>query len=149
MWTTKAAQLKGNYTFCIILKGEICSSPLKQTNVNIHSGGVNHSEFIQLLLFKSRYLHRIKRGIHYTNPQSETVQVTVFLDRHVILVYGIKTFIYLYLVYNRQHQMCSRLTIFSSCLYTFEGVRFSFPRSLPTGDRGSLLSFPRSLLTGD
>ena len=36
---------------------------------------------LQLLMLKSSFLHRIKRGIQYSNPQRETVQITGFLGK--------------------------------------------------------------------
>ena len=46
---------------------------------------------IKLLLLKSSFLQRIKRGVQYTNPQSKTVQINcLFLGRHVITVEDIQ-----------------------------------------------------------
>ena len=37
--------------------------------------------YVQLLILKSSFLQRIKRGIQYTNPQIETVQIAGLLGK--------------------------------------------------------------------
>ena len=76
---------------------------------------LNKLYMVHLLLQKSRFLQRIKRGIQYTNPHSETVQIIVFFANGMLYANNAVQCIY-YFMYMGVHKKGSGDVVSAVCV---------------------------------